>query len=210
MRDRSEAWVAALNARALSDQVAQAQRQVDDAVAAVAKAQAALTLYRNGARMIDPDKSASADLELLSHLEAQIDALKAQRNAVAAAAPQSPQLPLLDEQIAAFQGQIDNERTSQAGAADSLAPKVAQYQKLMLDSDVAAKGLESAVAGLESAHLDARRQQVFLQRVVNPTLPDMPEEPHRFKMVMLIMVSALLAYGIIAMVISGLREHRQN
>ena len=210
MRDRSEAWVAALNARALSDQVAQAQRQVDDAVGAVAKAQAALTLYRNGARMIDPDKSAAADLELLSHLEAQIDTLKAQRNAVAAAAPQSPQLPLLDKQIAAFQGQIDNERASQAGAANSLAPKVAQYQKLMLDSDLAAKGLESAVAGLESAHLDARRQQVFLQRVVNPTLPDRPEEPHRLRMVMLIMVSALLAYGIIALVIAGLREHQQN
>ncbi len=210
MRDRSEAWVAALNARALSDQVAQAQRQVDDAVATVAKAQAALTLYRNGARMIDPDKSATADLELLSHLEAQVDALKAQRNAVASAAPQSPQIPLLDKQIAAFQGQIDNERASQAGAANSLAPKVAQYQKLVLDSDLAAKSLESAVAGLEAAHLDARRQQVFLQRVVNPTLPDRPEEPHRFKMVMLIMVSALLAYGIIAMVISGLREHRQN
>jgi capsular polysaccharide transport system permease protein len=210
MRDRSEAWVAALNARALSDQVAQAQRQVDDAVATVAKAQAALTLYRNGARMIDPDKSATADLELLSHLEAQVDALKAQRNAVASAAPQSPQIPLLDKQIAAFQGQIDNERASQAGAANSLAPKVAQYQKLVLDSDLAAKSLESAVAGLEAAHLDARRQQVFLQRVVNPTLPDRPEEPHRFKMVMLIMVSALLAYGIIAMVISALREHRQN
>jgi capsular polysaccharide transport system permease protein len=79
-----------------------------------------------------------------------------------------------------------------------------------MDSDLAAKSLESAVAGLEAAHLDARRQQVFLQRVVNPTLPDRPEEPHRFKMVMLIMVSALLAYGIIAMVISALREHRQN
>jgi BexC/CtrB/KpsE family polysaccharide export inner-membrane protein len=210
MLDRSEAWVASLNARALSDQVAQSQRQVDDAVAAVAKAQAALTLYRNGQRMIDPDKSATADLELLSHLEAQIDALKAQRAAVASAAPQSPQIPLLDKQIAAFQGQIDNERASQAGAANSLAPKVAQYQKLVLDSDMAAKGLESAVAGLESAHMDARRQQVFLQRVVSPTRPDRPEEPHRLKMVLLIMVSSLLAYAIIALVISALREHRQN
>jgi capsular polysaccharide transport system permease protein len=210
MMDRSEAWVAGLNARALNDQVAQAQRQVDDAEGAVARAQAALTLYRNDKRMIDPDKSATADLELLSHLEAQVDALKAQRNAVAASAPQSPQLPLLDKQIGAFQGQIDGERASQAGAANSLAPKIAQYEKLTLDSQIAAKALESALAGLESARLDARHQQVFLERVVNPSLPDKAEEPHRLKMVFLVLVSSMLAYGIIALVIAGLREHQQR
>jgi capsular polysaccharide transport system permease protein len=210
MMDRSESWVAALNARALNDQVAQAQRQVDDAKNAVANAQAALTLYRNGQRIIDPDKSAAANLELIGHLQAQVDALKAQRNAVAASAAQSPQLPLLDKQIAAFQGQIDAERASQAGEADSLAPKVSQYEKLMLDSQLAGKGLEAALAGLEAARLDARHQQVFLERVVNPSLPDRPEEPKRLKMVFLILVSSLLAYGIIALVIAGLREHQQK
>ncbi len=210
MMDRSESWVAALNQRALSDQVAQSQRQVDDAKNAVANAQAALTLYRNGQRIIDPDKSAAANLELIGHLQAQVDALKAQRNAVAASAAQSPQLPLLDKQIAAFQGQIDAERASQAGEADSLAPKVSQYEKLMLDSQLAGKGLESALAGLEAARLDARHQQVFLERVVNPSLPDRPEEPKRFKMVFLVLVSSLLAYGIIALLIAGLREHQQK
>ena len=210
MLDRSESWVTTLNERALGDQVAQSQRQVAEAENGVTKAEAALTAYRNSERIIDPDKSATADLELLSHLEAQVDALKAQRNAVAAAAAQSPQIPLLDKQIAAFQGQIDGERASQAGTADSLAPKVAQFQKLTLDSELAGKGLESALAGLEAARLDAGRQQVFLERVVNPTLPDRPEEPQRLKMVFLIFVSSLLAYGIIALVIAGLREHKQN
>jgi capsular polysaccharide transport system permease protein len=119
-------------------------------------------------------------------------------------------LPLLDKQIAAFQGQIDAERASQAGEADSLAPKVSQYEKLMLDSQLAGKGLESALAGLEAARLDARHQQVFLERVVNPSLPDRPEEPKRFKMVFLVLVSSLLAYGIIALLIAGLREHQQK
>jgi capsular polysaccharide transport system permease protein len=210
MMDRSESWVTTLNARALSDQVAQAQRQVDDAENAVARAQSALTLYRTGQRIIDPDKSAAANLELIGHLQAQVDALKAQRNAVAASAGQSPQLPLLDKQIAAFQGQIDAERASQAGEADSLAPKVSQYEKLILDSQLAGKGLESALAGLESARLDARRQQVFLERVVNPSLPDRPEEPKRLKMLFLVLVSSLLAYGIVALVIAGLREHLQR
>jgi len=210
MMDRSEAWMATLNARALGDQVAQSQHQVDEAKNAVANAQAALTLYRNGERIIDPDKSANANLELIGHLEAQIDALKAQRNAVAASAAQSPQIPLLDRQIVAFQEQIDAERANQAGQSDSLAPKVSQYQKLTLDSELAAKGLEAALTGLEAARLDARRQQVFLERVANPTLPDRPQEPERLKMVFLVLVSSLLAYGIIALVIAGLREHQQN
>ena len=208
--DKSEAWVSKLNDRALADAIAQSQRQVDEAETRLAKAQAALTVYRNGQRLIDPDKSAGAILELLGRLETQLAFLRAQRSALAASAAQSPQLPMLDQQIKAFQVQIEDERSRSAGETNSLAPKLAAYEKLALDQQLAAKTLEVALAGLEGARLDARRQQVFLERVVNPSLPDKAVEPHRFKMLGLVLISCLIAYSIIALVIAGLREHQQR
>jgi capsular polysaccharide transport system permease protein len=208
--DRSETWVSKLNDRALADTLAQSQRQVDDAEARLAKAQAALANYRTSQRLIDPDKSAAANVELLGRLEAQAAALRAQRNALAASAPQSPQLPILDQQITAFQAQIDGERARAAGETGSLAPQVTTFEELSLERELAAKSLEMASAGLENARLEARRQQVFIDRVVNPSLPDKAEEPHRLKMIGLILLSCLIAYSIAALFIAGLREHQQR
>jgi len=208
--DTSETWVSKLNDRALADAIAQSQRQVDEAETRLAKAQSALTVYRNKERLIDPDKSAVANLELLGHIETQLALLRAQRNALAASAAQSPQLPMLNQQIKALEGQIENERSRSAGETDSLAPKVAAYDKLSLDQQLAAKALEAALTGLEGARLDARRQRVFIDRVVNPNLPDKAAEPQRFKMISLVLITTLIAYSIMALVIAGLREHQQR
>lgn len=208
--DRGEAWVSALNDRALADAVAQAQRQVMESESSLEKDQAAMTAYRNTTRLIDPDKAAVANLELVSRLEAQVAMVRAQRSALAASAPQSPQLPVLDRQIAAISDQIASEQSRAAGEDNSLAPKVEQFERLSLERDLDAKTLQNAIAGLEAARLDARRQQLFLDRVVSPNLPDAPEEPHRLQMIFLVFASCLIAYSILALVIAGLREHRQR
>jgi capsular polysaccharide transport system permease protein len=207
---RGEAWVSGLNDRALRDTLAQAQRQVDESQASLVGAQAALTNYRNRERLIDPDKAAVSDLELVSRLETQVAMVRAQRAALSASAPQSPELPILDRQIAALVEQVEAERTRTAGQDDSLAPKVAAYERLSLERDLSAKTLEAAVAELQGARLDARRQQMYLDRVVSPNLPDAAEEPDRLKMIILVLVSSLVAYGITALVIAGLREHQQR
>jgi capsular polysaccharide transport system permease protein len=210
MVNGAEGWVSKLNDRALADALTQAERQVGEAEAHLVKSQTALTSYRSTERLIDPEKSATASLELLSRLQIQAATLRAQRAAVAASTPQSPQLPLLGQQIAAFDAQMEQERSRSAGESDSLAPKVATYERLTLERDMAAKSLATAVEGVEAARLDARRQQLFLDRVVNPSLPDKADEPHRFQMIGLIFISCLLAYSILALVIAGLREHQQR
>lgn len=208
--DRGEAWVSSLNERALADAVAQAQREVLESETSLEKAQGDLTAYRNSVRLIDPDKTAAANLELVSRLEAQAAMVRAQRSALAASAPQSPQLPVLDRQIAAISDQIDHERARAAGEDDSLAPKVATFERLSLERDLDAKTLQSAVAALEAARVEARRQQLFLDRVVSPDFPDAPEEPHRLEMILLVFISSLVAYSILALIVAGLREHRQQ
>jgi capsular polysaccharide transport system permease protein len=208
--NRGEDWVSGLNERALHDALAQAQRQVTDAEASLVEAQAALTNYRNKERLIDPDKVAVSNLELLGRLETQVAMVRAQRAALAASAPQSPELPILDRQVSALTDQAEAERTRTAGEDNSLAPKVASYERLSLERDLSAKTLEAAVAELQEARMDARRQQMYIDRVVDPSFPDSAEEPHRLQMIFVIFVSSLVAYSVSSLVIAGLREHRQH
>jgi capsular polysaccharide transport system permease protein len=208
--DRGEDWINRLNDRSLADAVAQSQHQVDDAEARVVAAQTALTVYRNGSRLIDPDKSATGDLMLIQQLQTQEATLKAQRAGLAASAPESPQLPVLDKQITAFGAQVEAEQARTAGQASSLAPEVGRFEKLTMDRDLAGKTLELDLEGLEEAKLEARRQQLFLDRVVNPTLPDKAAEPQRFLLIFLVFASSFVAFAIVSLVSVGLREHHQK
>jgi capsular polysaccharide transport system permease protein len=208
--DGGEVLINRLNDRETADAVAQAQREVLEAEAHGVEAQAMLTDFRNRERLIDPDRSSAAGLELLGKLETQLATMRAERAGLAASAPESPQLPVLDKRIAAFGAQLDAERSRTAGEADSLAPKVGEYERLTLERDLTVKTLEGAVANLESARMEARRKQLYLERVVTPSLPDKAEEPKRLRMILTVLIASLVAYGTLSLVIAGLREHRQQ
>ena len=97
-----------------------------------------------------------------------------------------------------------------AGEADSLAPKIGAYEELDLRREFTGKLLASATTSLESARQEARRKQLYLERIVNPGLPDQATRPHRLASIAVIAVSALLAYGILLLIGAGLKEHRQH
>ncbi|HEY2051888.1 MAG TPA: chain-length determining protein [Caulobacteraceae bacterium] len=205
-----EQLVNRLNDRAMADAVAQAQRLVTDNELKLTHIQTELTAFRNKEQVIDPDRTSVAGVELLGKLQADLDSLRAEREGLAAVSPQSPQLPVLDHRITAYAAQLDAEQARQAGETNSLAPKVSNYEEMMLERKIASEALEAAEAGLESARLDARRQQLFIERVVNPDLPDKPIRPRRWITVFMVFVSTLLLYGIVSLVVAGLREHRQT
>ena len=87
---------------------------------------------------------------------------------------------------------------------------VGQYEQLTLERDLAVKTLEASVANLESARMEARRKQLYLERVVNPNRPDKAEEPKRLRTVFTVLLASLVAYGTLSLIIAGLREHRQQ
>jgi capsular polysaccharide transport system permease protein len=204
-----EGLINRLNSRAMDDAVAQSQRQVDDAETRVLEVQTALTKFRNTERLINPTQSSTAGVDLLYKLEEQLDELRAERESLAASARDNPQLPAIDGRITAYNAQIEAERSRLAGQSSSMAPEVSEYERLTLERDMSAKALESAFGGLETARLDARRQQLFLEPVVNPNLPDRALEPNGLLIVTIVLVSGLVIYAIISLLIAGLREHRQ-
>jgi capsular polysaccharide transport system permease protein len=205
-----EALVNKLNERAAADAVDEARRQVVEAEGQSLKAQATLTAFRNHERMVDPDRASVAGLDLLGKLQAQLVTMRAERAGLAASAPESPQLPILDRRIAAFEAQLDAERLRIAGETNSLAAKMSQYEALMLEREFAVKSLAAAEVALETARVDARRKQLYLERVVSPNLPDKAERPRRLLAILTVVITCLMAYGTLALILAGLREHRQT
>jgi len=205
-----EAVVNRLNDRAAADALEDARRQVAESEVRVIESEAALTQFRNRERLIDPSRASLAGLDVTGKLELQLDTLRADRAALAASAPASPQLAVMDRQIHAFEAQMDAERAKMAGDSTSLAPKIGQYERLVLDREFAAKEQTVTSTALEEARDEARRKRLYLERVVPPNVPDTPLLPRRLFSIAMVFVTALLIYATVALVVAGLKEHGQS
>lgn len=209
MLDGGERLVNRMNTRATDDAVRDAKRSQDEARARLSDVQAQLAAFRNREQFIDPARTATEGSTLVGNLLASLATLKAERAQLAADAPRSPQLPMLDSRIAAYENQIAAERAKIAGSSNSLASKISSYEDLALRRELANKELAEATAGVVTAEQEARRQKLYLERIVSPSYPDKPTEPRRLIAILTVLFSTMLIYGLGWLIWAGVREHRQ-
>jgi capsular polysaccharide transport system permease protein len=121
--------------------------------------------------------------------------------------PNSPQIPLIQTRIASLDKLINEQRTKITGDSDSVATALTEYERLDVQKLLAEKTLASALVSLESAKLEAQKQQLYLETIAQPNLADYPLYPKRAISFATVVVSCLLAYGIAWLLIASVREH---
>jgi capsular polysaccharide transport system permease protein len=206
--DLSEALVNRLNNRGEFDLLSFAQREAREAEQQARRASQALAAFRNRSGVVDPEKQATVQLQLVSKLQDELIGARLQLQQLQALAPENPQIPLLQTRIAGLTRQIDSELGRVAGSQRSLSAAVVQYQRLRLDSEYADRRLTSALASLQEARNEARRKQAYVERIVEPNLPDEAQEPRRLRGILATFILGLVAYGILSMLFAGIREHK--
>jgi len=80
-------------------------------------------------------------------------------------------------------------------------------QLVLLEKEFADKQLAAAMTALEQARAEALRQQLYIEHVAQPKVPDSSLEPDRVRGVLTTLVLGLLFWGIISLLVSGVREH---
>ncbi|MNQ95419.1 hypothetical protein D3C85_1109760 [compost metagenome] len=119
-------------------------------------------------------------------------------------------MPLIQSRIAAYEAQVLQERTKLTGDAGSLVPKISAYENLVLQGELANRALAEASAVLLTAQQEARRQKLYLDRIVEPNLPDSPTQPERLRAILIVFLSSLMVFLLGRLLWAGLREHRQE
>lgn len=203
----SEGLVNRLNARAQTKGIAEAQRQVELAAARTRAARIALTQYRNAQALIDPSKQAVGVLEISNTMIAQRAALQAQLDLMQRVAPNNPSIPALRNRINAISVQIGAQDSRVVGTGSGIASKMGGYENLLVEQEFATESMTAANTALVQARADAQRQQFYLERVVDPNMPDKPLLPKRLINVIIVAAAALCIYFILWMFMIGVLEH---
>jgi capsular polysaccharide transport system permease protein len=204
---QSEELVNELNENARNNAIEEATSRVVEAEQRVATAREAIAEYRNRAAVVDPLKEATGVAEIANRLITERAALEADLSTLRSVTPDHPAIPALREQIASLTREIDRQTARVVGGRDTISGKLPSYDALVLEQELASELLVLAQTTLEGARTDALKQQYYLERVVNPNVPDEPAYPRALRTVLTILGFVLCLYFIVWMFVVGILEH---
>jgi len=203
----AEGLVNRLNIRGRNDMVQYASREVEDAQVASRNAAVALAAFRNSHGVVDPEEQAKVQLDMISKLQDELIGSRVQLAELQKMAPQNPQIPVLTTRIGGLKRQIGEQMGQVAGSRRSLSQTAVQFERLRLESELADKRVAAAMTSLQSAEDEAQRKQAYIERIAEPSRPDAAAEPRRLRGIFATFVLGLIAWGILRLLLAGLREH---
>jgi capsular polysaccharide transport system permease protein len=206
----SEQLINRLNERGRADMIGFAEGEVARAMARAKAASLAVSNYRDAKSVFDPEKQSALQLQLVSKIQDELIATRAQLSQMISLSPENPQVALLKNKIANLTSQIATESSKVTGSNTSLAQKSSEYERLILERDFAGKQLAVALSSLEQARNEALRKHLYLERISQPNTPDVALEPRRIRSIAAVFILGLIMWGILGILNAGVREHHDR
>lgn len=183
------------------------QGEVAKAEAGLQKASQEKAAFQNNSALFNPTSQSTLEYQILGRLQNELiqDQLKLAQ--MLALTPSNPQIDSLKKQISSLQTQIDKQSAAVTGAPNSLASKSVTFERLTLNQSFAESELAAAMTSLEQARIRLQKQQLFIETVVSPNLPDESMQPKRLRNTLAVFILGLLVWGVLSIIVAGVREH---
>lgn len=205
--EQAEGLVNKLNERGRQDMIRYAADEVGDLQQKAKLAALALARYRNEKGVIDPEKQSTIPLQQIAKLQDELIATKITILQIKKVSKDNPQLPVLFSREQLLLQEIQTVSQSVAGGDRSLAIKASEFQRLALEKDFSDKLLASAMVTLEQARNAAQRQQLYLEQIAQPSLPDAAMEPYRLRNICATILIGFIVWGVMSLMLAAVKEH---
>jgi capsular polysaccharide transport system permease protein len=196
-----------LNIRSRQDLIEVARTEVQVAENRSKAAALALSSFRSNRAVFDPNAQSALQLQGVAKIQEELLATEAQLAQLRQVAPSNPQVRALAARTDGLRKAIAAETGKVIGDERSLTGKAPAYDRLVLEKTFADRQLGSALASLEQARTEASRKQIYLERLVEPNLPDSAVEPRRVRSVLVVFLLGLVSWAVVRLVVASVREH---
>lgn len=190
--------------RAASEDMAGAQDRLRDLSGQIRE-------FRDANSIIDPAQGVQGQMGVLGALQGQLaSALIEKETLLPQASGQSdPRLTVVDRKIAAIRNQIAEERArvrEPDGDEQSMSTVIGQYEGLLVDLEFARTAYTAAMAAMEQARAEARRQSRYVAVHINPTLAQESLYPQRWTLSGLLFLGLFAAWAVMALAYYNMRD----
>jgi capsular polysaccharide transport system permease protein len=207
LMEMSEGLVNTLNDRSRQDMIQFADREVKIASDKAKDASLALLTYRSRQSVFEPDRQAALQLESVAKIQQELIATETELAQIKKLSPDNPQIRALMSRAQTLREAIASEASKVTGARSSFSARAPNFERLALDVEFADKQLGVALAELETARSEALQKQLYLERLVQPNLPDKAMEPRRIRSMFTVLLISLIGWAVASLLIASVREH---
>ena len=192
------------------EQVSFLEKQVGQISERVMQARQAVLAYQNERNLVSPQGTAENVFGIINQLEGQLTTLKTQRGALLGYLnPQNPSVIELDIQIASVKKQITQQQARLTSSErQTLNRAIEEFTRLQMNAEFAQDMYKTALASLEKGRVDSVRTVKMVSVLQSPTHPQYPMEPRRIYNAAVFILATLMLAGIVSLLSTIIREHR--
>ena len=193
-------------------QVEFVQKEVDSAYRRLRTASKELIRFQNEKGLLSPEVENAAVSQVIAILQSELAQRRTELKALLSfLSPTAPDVQNLQKRISALERQIEQERSKQVRGAGSAALNdlMFDYKDREMEVQIARDIYEGGLKSLEAAKVEASRKMKHLVMVSAPTLPEKSTEPRRLHGWITAFVLLNLAFVILSLIISTIRDHRE-
>jgi len=207
----SEQFINESSHRLAREQMSFAQSELEKARGDVTKARDRLLAFQNEHGILDPMAQVAGASGLTVQLQAQLARQEAElKGLLSYLNENAPQVQTLRAAIAGTRAQLEAESRrgiSVSGADNGLNVLAGNYQQLLGELEFAQDAYKLALAGVESARVEATRKLKSLILVDSPRLPEAAQYPRRAYTLFALFVALGLLYGIVRLIVATIEDH---
>ena len=199
-----------LSDQARQDSMYYAQKELSLAEARLLEARTKLKLFRKNTNSVDLSASAMSQIELLANLEKQLIEIRARIEVLKESLDHdAPSIKALERKSEALESQISEKSGGLkiTGQSNELSSLLAKQEELQTEKSFAETAYASAMASLESARMDASRNQRYLAIYMYPSIPEYSIYPKRIVYSLFAFLALNLFWGMSILIILSIQDH---
>ena len=199
-----------LSEQARKDSMYYAEQELLLAEARLLQARTDLRLFRKNTNSVDLSASAMAQIELLANLEKELIEIKARIEVLQESLDEdAPSIKALERKAEALELQISEKSGGLkiTGQSNELSSLLANQEELQTEKTFAESAYASAMASLESARMEASRNQRYLAIYTHPSLPEYPIYPKRLIYSIFAFIGLNLFWALFMLIILSIQDH---
>ncbi|MBD9373364.1 hypothetical protein IB238_12110 [Rhizobium sp. ARZ01] len=195
-------------------------KQVERTENRLASVREQMSQLRQTEQAIDPTSLATMESSIIGSIEEQLASVRTRYRALMnTVSRDAPSAKVLERQIFALEAQLSEQKarlgsgsTKKTGrnpdaASDNVSDVIDRFAKLTVEQEFAVKAYSTSLAGLETALVEAQKQERFFATYVSPRLPEIAMYPQRVLNTMLGFMAFFAAWLIGFFAYKSIKDH---
>ncbi len=206
----SEKFINELNKRSSATALEYFRERLEDTKTRIRRFSDKLVAYMKQSKVVTPQEQIGITLQQIAKLQEQLIIKQFELSKVVSIAPENPKVQNLQREIEELKREIDKGMAILVGKEGSMGGHLVEMELMKAELQLLQKELEANISAYLQAQNQVFLQQLFIERVEEPHKPDAPLEPRRFISILTVFAISFALWGVISLLIAGVKEHREE